>query len=62
MKVSGLVVAAFCLSSIASAQEPPSLTPQTLQAALAAKPEGAEAEKLGGRSVARRGRKPKGTG
>ena len=46
MKVSGLVVAAFCLSSIASAQEPSSLTPQTLQAALAAKPEGAEAEKL----------------
>ena len=46
MKLSGLVVAAWCLCGVAVAQDTPSLTPQTLQAALAAKPEGAEAEKL----------------
>ena len=46
MKLSGLVVAACCLCGVASAQEPTPLTPKTLQAALAAKPEGAEAEQL----------------
>ena len=46
MKLSGLVVAACCLCGVASAQEPTPLTPKTLQEALAAKPEGAEAEKL----------------
>ena len=46
MKLSGLVVAACCLGGVASAQEPTPLTPKTLQEALAAKPEGAEAEKL----------------
>ena len=46
MKVSGLVVVAWCVCGVAFAQEAPSLTPQTLQAALAAKPEGAEADKL----------------
>jgi enterochelin esterase-like enzyme len=46
MKLSGLVVAALCLCGVASAQEPTPLTPKTLQEALAAKPEGAEAEKL----------------
>jgi len=46
MKVSGLVVVAWCLCGLVFAQEAPSLTPQTLQAALAAKPEGAEADKL----------------
>ena len=43
MKLSSLVVAGWCLCGVAAAQE---LTPQTLQAALAAKPDGAEAEKL----------------
>ncbi len=46
MKVSAFVVAAYCVCGVAVAQEPPSLTPKTLQAALAAKPDGAEAEKL----------------
>lgn len=44
MRLSALVVAAWCLCGVATAQD--TLTPQTLQAALAAKPEGAEAEKL----------------
>ena len=44
MRLSALVVAAWCLCGVAAAQD--TLTPQTLQAALAAKPEGAEAEKL----------------
>ncbi len=46
MKVSALVVVAYCVCGVAAAQEPASLTPRTLQAALAAKPDGAEAEKL----------------
>jgi enterochelin esterase family protein len=46
MKVSALVAVAYCVCGVAVAQEPPSLTPRTLQAALAAKPDGAEAEKL----------------
>ncbi|MEA2343460.1 MAG: hypothetical protein QOF63_1629 [Thermoanaerobaculia bacterium] len=48
MKLSALVVAALCLCGAAAAQDAP-LTPQTLQAALMAKPEGAEAEKLADR-------------
>ena len=46
MKLSGLVVAAWCVCGVAAAQDTTSLTPRTLQAALATKPEGAEAEKL----------------
>ena len=46
MKVSALVVVACCAGGVAVAQEAPSLSPKTLQAALAAKPEGAEAEEL----------------
>jgi len=41
-----LLVALCCLSSTAFAQETAPLTPKSLQAALAAKPAGAEAEKL----------------
>jgi enterochelin esterase family protein len=46
MKLSALVIAASCLCGVAAAQEPAALTPKTLQAALLAKPEGADAEKL----------------
>jgi enterochelin esterase family protein len=46
MKVCALVLAASGLAGVAAAQEPSALTPKTLQAALAAKPQGAEAEKL----------------
>ena len=46
MKVSALVVVACGACGVAVAQEAPSLSPKTLQAALAAKPDGAEAEKL----------------
>lgn len=46
MKLSALVVAGCCLCGVAFAQEASPLTPKGLQAALAAKPEGAEAEKL----------------
>jgi enterochelin esterase-like enzyme len=49
MKVSALAVVAYCACGVAVAQEPPSLTPRSLQAALAAKPDGAEAEKLAAR-------------
>jgi hypothetical protein len=48
MKLCAFIVAATCLCGTAVAQESP-LTPRTLQAALAAKPEGAEAEKLADR-------------
>ncbi len=48
MKLCAFVVAATCLCGTAVAQDSP-LTPRTLQAALAAKPEGAEAEKLADR-------------
>ncbi len=41
-----MLVALCCLSAPAFAQETAPLTPKSLQAALAAKPEGAEAEKL----------------
>jgi enterochelin esterase family protein len=46
MKVCALVLAASGLAGVAAAQEPSALTPKTLHAALAAKPQGAEAEKL----------------
>jgi enterochelin esterase family protein len=46
MKVCALVLAASGLAGVAAAQEPSALTPKTLQAALAAKPQGVEAEKL----------------
>jgi len=46
MRLSALVVALSCLCGAAAAQDAPALTPQTLQAALMAKPDGAEAEKL----------------
>ena len=46
MRLSALVVALSCLCGVAAAQDTTSLTPRTLQAALATKPEGAEAEKL----------------
>ena len=46
MKLSVLVVAVCCLPGVATAQEAPPLTPKTLMAALAGKPEGAEADKL----------------
>jgi enterochelin esterase-like enzyme len=49
MKLSALVVAALCLCGAAAAQDAPALTPQTLQAALTAKPEGADAERLADR-------------
>ena len=45
MKLTALV-AACCISASLLAQETPPLTPKSLQAALAAKPEGPEAEKL----------------
>ena len=48
MKLCAFLVAATCLCGTAVAQESP-LTPKTLQAALAAKPEGAEADKLADR-------------
>src|SRR5262245_54807341 len=41
-----VLVALCCLPAIGSAQESAPLTPKSLQAALAAKPEGSEAEKL----------------
>jgi enterochelin esterase-like enzyme len=67
MKVSALVVVASCFCGVAAAQEPPSLTPKTLQAALAAKPDGVEAEKLaerirgyfGGSEILMKGAAPK---
>jgi enterochelin esterase family protein len=46
MKVCVLVLAASGLAPLAAAQEPAALTPKALQAALAAKPQGADAEKL----------------
>jgi enterochelin esterase family protein len=46
MKVCVLVLAASGFAGLAAAQEPAALTPKALQAALAAKPQGAEAEKL----------------
>ena len=46
MKVCALVLAASGLAGISAAQEPAALTPKALQAALAAKPQGADAEKL----------------
>jgi enterochelin esterase family protein len=63
-----MVVAAwFVLCGVAGAQEPPALTPRSLQAALAAKPEGAEAERLaerirayfGGSETLQKGAPPK---
>jgi enterochelin esterase-like enzyme len=45
MKPAALVTIACCLSGVAAAQDAP-LTPATLRAALAAKPEGPDAEKL----------------
>ncbi len=48
MKLCAFLVAATCLCGTAVAQDSP-LTPRTLQAALAAKPEGAEADKLADR-------------
>ena len=46
MKLPIVVAAGLALYGVALAQEGPALTPITLQAALAAKPEGAEAERL----------------
>jgi enterochelin esterase family protein len=46
MKVCVLVLAASGFAGLAAAQEPAALTPKALQAALAAKPQGADAEKL----------------
>ncbi len=46
MKLSVLIVAGCCLRGVATAQEAPPLTPKTLLAALPAKPEGPEADKL----------------
>ena len=46
MRLTALVVAASCRCGAAAAQDAPALTPHTLQAALTAKPEGAEADKL----------------
>jgi enterochelin esterase-like enzyme len=62
-----LMLAALCLSTTAFAQESAPLTPKSLQAALAAKPEGVEAEKLadrirtyfGGSESLRKGPPPK---
>jgi enterochelin esterase-like enzyme len=46
MKVSVLALALSCLPHMAAAQDAAQLTPRSLQAALAAKPEGVDAEKL----------------
>ena len=67
MKVSALVVVACCACGVAVAQDAPSLSPKTLQAALAGKPDGAEAEKLaerireyfGGSEILMKGAAPK---
>ena len=48
MKLTALA-AACCLSAVVLAQEPTPLTPKSLQAALAAKPDGPDAEKLADR-------------
>ena len=67
VKLSSLMMAGLLLCSVVSAQDGPPLTPKTLQAALAAKPVGAEAERLaervrsyfGGRESVLKGGAPK---
>jgi enterochelin esterase-like enzyme len=49
MKRSGVAVALLLLHAVAGAQDVPQLTPKTLSAALSAKPEGVEADRLADR-------------
>src|SRR5436190_7866996 len=46
MKLSFLLISGFLFCGVVSAQNGPALTPKSLQAALSAKPSGAEAEQL----------------